>query len=42
MDWHTILLFVTFVMAGLGSTVTEDCPDVCNCKWKGGKQVHVN
>jgi hypothetical protein len=21
--------------------VAEDCPDVCTCKWKGGKQVKL-
>ena len=34
-----LLLGISLVTIGLGGLALADCPEVCTCKWKGGKQT---
>ena len=34
-----LLLGASVVLVLLGGLAVADCPEVCTCKWKGGKQT---
>ena len=36
--WRSLLLGACLILLILEALASADCPEVCTCKWKGGKQ----